>query len=95
MDPTPPPSPPPTPAPPAAAAEPALSNLPTICPICGEAREEDAQFCEACGHNFAGENGAPARIGRLRGPLLWLVILGWAIIAVIGLAWLYTGLYGL
>jgi apolipoprotein N-acyltransferase len=88
------PKPPPSPAPPPVAAEPATSGLAAVCPICGESRENDAQFCQACGHNFTGgADAAPTQSSGLRGPLLWLVVAFWAILAVAGLYWLYTSLY--
>jgi hypothetical protein len=93
VDPKPPPSAAP---PPPIAAEPAeLNNLPAACPICGEARENDAQFCQHCGHNFVSADGAPKTQGGLRGPLLWVIVVFWAVLAIAGLAWLYTGLYRL
>ena len=93
MDPTPPPS--PAPPPPPVAVEPELSNLPATCPICGDEREEDAQFCQNCGHNFVSGVGPPAATGGLRGPVLWLVVLFWAVLGIVGLYWLYTGLFRL
>ena len=95
MDPKPPPSPSPSPPPPPLAPEPVLSKLPSTCPVCGEARETDAQFCQACGHNFVASGDAPAPTSGLRGPLLWLVVVFWSMLAIAGLYWLYTGLYKL
>jgi hypothetical protein len=93
VDPKPPPS--PAPPPPPAAVGPALNNLPTICPVCGDGREEDAQFCQNCGHNFVTGATPAASTGRLTGPVLVLVVLFWAILGIAGLYWLYTGLYRL
>jgi hypothetical protein len=88
--------PPPSPAPPPAPPGPAITNLPSTCPVCGEAREADAQFCQACGHNFVGgADAAPAASGGLRGPLLWVVVVFWALLGIGGLYWLYTSFYSL
>ena len=92
MDSKPPTSPAPPPPPPP--NEPVLANLPAICPVCGESREEDAQFCQACGHNFVGgPDAAPAPSSGLHGPLLWLVVAFWAILGLLGIFWLYTSLF--
>jgi hypothetical protein len=95
VDPKPPPSQASAPPPPAAVDPEALDSLPATCPICGEARDDDAQFCQHCGHNFVSPNGAPKAQGGLRGPLLWIVVVFWAVLGVVGLYWLYTGLYRL
>lgn len=94
MDPTPSPSAPPPPPPPAASAE-QLKRLPATCPVCGDEREEDAQFCQNCGHNFVDGDSQSAPKRGLPGPMWLILIVFWAILGIVGMYWLYTGLYGL
>jgi hypothetical protein len=92
VDPKPPPS--PAPPPPPVAPTPALSDLPLSCPVCNEAREEDAQYCQACGHNYTGgPDAAPVPSAGI--PSLWLyaIVTFWAVLALLGMYWLYTTLY--
>jgi uncharacterized protein (DUF983 family) len=88
----------PTPPPPAQeAGEPALSGLPTTCPVCGESREVDDRFCEACGHDFTVPGSGPAAAPKIgsRGLIILLIILIWAAICIGGLFYLYNGMYRL
>ena len=68
-----------------------------VCPTCAEPRQEDARYCEECGHDFSGDTPPPPveERRRLSGPTLWLVVLFWAVLAVGGLWFLYTALYAL
>jgi hypothetical protein len=69
-----------------------------ICPACAEPRQEDARYCEECGHDFSGDASSRPPVeerSRLSGPVLWLVMLFWAALAVGGLYFLYTALYSL
>jgi hypothetical protein len=97
-------SPPPPPAasggsagPPAAPSEAGL----LVCPTCNEPRQEDARYCEECGYDFgeapppSGTPAPPQERTRLTGPMLWLAVLFWAVLAVAGLYFLYTALYSL
>ena len=94
MDPKPPPSPAPPPPPPA--TEPALENLPDSCPVCAESREPDAQFCQACGHSFTGApDAAPVESAGIPSLMLYAVVAFWAVLAILGMYWLYTVLYRL
>ena len=100
MEPRPPPSstPPPgsTPSsPPASASEPSLAGLPSACPQCGQEREADDRYCPACGYDFADQAGGTARTGGLGKPLLWILVVFWAAVAVAGLIYLYNGFYRL
>jgi len=86
-----------TPAPPAASEH---VHAGRACPTCGEPRQADARFCEECGFDY-GTDAPPAAApaveerSRLSGPVLWLVLLFWAVLAVGGLYFLYTALYAL
>ena len=70
-----------------------------LCPVCSEPRAADARFCEECGHDYGNEPPPPAPAveerPRLSGPLLWLVIALWAVLAVAGLYFLYTVLWAI
>jgi hypothetical protein len=102
------PPPPPTPSvppggssPPKAQAAPPLTSpgmVVLICPVCSEPRAEEDRFCEECGHDYGATVAAAAPVeerGRLNGPLLWLVMLFWAGLAVGGLYFLYTALWAI
>jgi hypothetical protein len=103
------PAPPNAPRPPAdgsgspAAGSSAPSTAPAgrVCPTCGEPRQAEARYCEECGYDFGTDPpppvvAAPAvESSRLSGPVLWLVIVFWAVLAVAGLYFLYTALYAL
>ena len=103
--PPPPPAVPPAPAnastPRADGAAPASPDSPRIvlliCPECNEPRQADARYCEECGHDFGTDPVPPPteERSRLSGPVLWLVMAFWAIIAIGGLWFLYTALYSL
>jgi hypothetical protein len=71
--------------------------LPATCPVCGDERDVDEdRFCSACGYDFIeGKPGAPPPRSGLSKPVLWLLVVVWAAIAVAGLVWLYNGLYRL
>jgi hypothetical protein len=67
-----------------------------VCPVCSEPRQEDARYCEECGHDFGEAPAAPVEErSRLTGPVLWLVVLFWAALAVVGMFFLYTSLYAI
>ena len=69
-----------------------------VCPQCAEPRQEDARYCEECGHDFSGDAPPPPPVeerSRLSGPVLWLVMLFWLALAVGGLWFLYTALFSL
>ena len=103
--PPPPPAAPPAPAkastPRAAGAAPAAADAARIvlliCPACSEPRQADARYCEECGHDFGTAPVPPPaeERSRLSGPVLWLIVAFWAIIAIGGLWFLYTALYSL
>jgi hypothetical protein len=99
-----------TPPPPAAPLAPARTEPPTAngaappetslreCPDCGEMRQAEARYCEECGYDFGTEPVPPPAVeerSRLSGPVLWLVVAFWAILAIGGLWFIYTALYSL
>lgn len=81
------------PPPPAApSGDPAIIVM--VCPACGEARAEGARYCEECGHDYGGKTAAEAEDRNfLRGPVLWVFMLFWALLAVGGLWYLFTLLW--
>lgn len=69
-----------------------------ICPECSEPRQAEARYCEECGHDFGTEPVPPPPTEerpRISGPVLWLIVAFWAILAVGGLWFLYTALFSL
>lgn len=74
-------------------------SLATVCPACGEPRAEDARYCEECGHDF--ESAAPTPAPQpeektgFSGPVLWLIMVFWVVLAVAGLVFLFTALWSL
>lgn len=69
-----------------------------ICPECSEPRQAEARYCEECGHDFGTDPVPPPpeeERPRLSGPVLWLVVAFWAVLALGGLWFLYTALYSL
>ena len=83
---------------PSAPADEPLPNIEiVVCPICREPRPGDARFCEECGHDFAEPPPAPAPEERplLSGPLLWAIMVFWALLAIGGLYFLYTVLWAI
>src|SRR4051794_37444894 len=95
-------SPPPPPA--APASSPAASSQASlmVCPACSEPRQADARYCEECGHDFgeapppvSATPTEPADPPRLTGPVLWLVVLFWAVAAIAGLYFLYSAIWSL
>ena len=69
-----------------------------ICPECSEPRQAEARYCEECGHDFGTAPVPPPpseERSRLSGPVLWLIVAFWAILAVGGLWFLYTALFAL
>jgi len=87
-----------TPAPP---STPPAAPAGRACPTCGEPRQIDARFCEECGFDYGTDPPPPAPApaveerSRLSGPVLWLVLAFWVVLAVGGLYFLYTALYAL
>jgi hypothetical protein len=78
-------------------AAPADAGL-RVCPACSEPRQDDARFCEECGHDFGTDAVPPPATeerSRLSGPVLWLIVVFWAVLAVGGLWFLYTALFSL
>jgi len=70
-----------------------------VCPECQEQRTEDARYCEECGHDFESETPAtsppPEERTGFSGPVLWLVLVFWVVLAVGGLIFLFTALWSL
>ena len=92
------PPPPPATSPPAPASPNAPQIVVMICPECDEPRQADARYCEECGHDFGTEPVPPPPAEerpRISGPVLWLIVAFWAILAVGGLWFLYTALFSL
>jgi len=95
-------SPPPPPGAPAPSPAAPPHAVLLICPACGEPRQADARYCEECGHDF-GEAPPPASATptgaadrpRLTGPVLWLVVVFWAVAAIVGLYFLYSAIWSL
>ncbi|MGE3912735.1 MAG: zinc-ribbon domain-containing protein [Chloroflexota bacterium] len=65
-----------------------------LCPSCGEPRAEDVRYCEECGHDYGGQAAEVAEErSRLSGPLLWVFMLFWVVLAIAGLWFLFTALW--
>jgi hypothetical protein len=84
------------------AAAPASPDAPQVvilvCPECSEPRQADARYCEECGHDFGTDPVPPPPTeerSRISGPVLWLIVAFWAILAVGGLWFLYSALFSL
>lgn len=93
----------PAPVPAAEAASNGADASPAVqvaaCPVCREPRAEDARFCEECGFDYEGPAPAAAptveeRSG-FRGPVLWLVLVFWVVLAVGGLFFIYNAIWSL
>jgi hypothetical protein len=102
--PPPPPSPPGGGVGPAPAASSGVASAPAgvdvlVCPVCKEQRAEDARYCEECGHDFESEipptPPLPEERTGFSGPVLWLVMVFWVVLAVVGLTFLFTALWSL
>jgi hypothetical protein len=61
-------------------------------------RQIDSRYCQECGYDFGTAPAPPAsgpvaEHGRLSGPILWIVMVFWALLAIGGLYFLYTALF--
>jgi hypothetical protein len=76
-----------------------------VCPVCKEPCAEDIRYCEECGHDFetagpivatsaaTATAAAPEERTGFSGPILWLVMVFWVVLAIGGLFFLYTALW--
>jgi hypothetical protein len=70
----------------------------SACPSCSEPRQADSRYCQECGYDYGTEAAPPApppvpEPSRLSGPILWIVMVIWAVLIVVGVWYLYTQLF--